>query len=119
MSCLSSGDTELDLDQSDDEEIDITVYGEDCSLPVDISAASAATFILQATLGDAPALSFTLSAGITLSDPTNGVYTVSISKADMLLLDFHHGYFFESTITLGGITNQVVAGVAYIAPALG
>lgn len=106
---------------------DITIYqGNDVDLPItvrdpagvaqDITGFSA-TFIIARHVDDTPAVSkATGGGGIALTDPANGVLTVSLSDTDTDLrgdyyyqCDVQDGAGNDSTVSTGTITFEATA----------
>lgn len=99
----------FDMFSGNNKEIVITVYDKPNGSIVDISGATAVAWQLfrAAITATTPVISKSLVSGVTLSNPTNGQFTVSLSASDTTGLSGK--YYYEAELTDSGARRETVA----------
>jgi hypothetical protein len=90
----------------DDKVITVTVYDND-DVVVDITSATI-TYQLSQNVKSAAIISKTVGSGITLTDPTSGVFTITFDPADTASLSGRYYHECEITDTSGDVSTGFV-----------
>ena len=90
----------------DDKTITVTVYDND-DVVVDITGATI-TWELSLNVDSAALISKTVGSGITLSDPTNGVFTITLDPTDTDSLSGRYYHEAEITDSSGDISTALI-----------
>lgn len=105
----------IELFSGNDAVITFTVADEDNPPNAkDISGATVIIFAIAKAQGKAPALSVSLGAGIAITDGPNGVFQVTLTKAQTEPLNNKHEYFEARVTDAAGKTATVAFGTADI-----
>ena len=90
----------------DDKTITVTVYDND-DVVVDITGATI-TWELSQNVDSTALISKTVGSGITLSDPTNGIFTIALDPADTASLSGRYYHEAEITDAAGDVSTALV-----------
>lgn len=108
---MTYSNQDLLLWSGDDKVITVTVYDNDDAI-VNITSATI-TWQLSHNVSSAALISKTVGSGISLSDPSNGQFTITLDPADTASLSGR--YYHEAEITdIGGNVSTAMVGHATI-----
>jgi hypothetical protein len=83
---------DIEMFSGDDKSLAVTVYAEDGITPVDITGFTVTWILSARPTGSVAIVTKTVGSGITLTDPGNGVFTVTLADTDTdaLLGKYYH-----------------------------
>ena len=92
-----------------DEIITFTVYDENDAVK-NITGATIEWGLFTSAVATVVTVSKTTGSGIVLTDPTNGVFTVTLLGSDTVALEHDNKWYHEARMTLSGLTKTIATG---------
>lgn len=107
--------TDLEMSRGTDRTFTLTILDSE-RRPIDISGATM-RFMAKKELDDSDAdavIVKTVGAGITLSDPTNGIATLTIEASDTEVLDHTYALYYDVRTEKSGNQYRPIEGVLLV-----